>query len=177
MEKREIRNNEAIHRISLALPAYTELDPLLAFIGGEVRRLLDSEGAIIPLLDTEKDEIFILGASYENPEIQERVKNARFPVDRLVAGRVIKTGRPVIVNDEAETGLLNRERDEKLGYRTRNLILVPLKTSDRTIGVLGAVNKKEGVFDDRDYNLLSTIGSTVALSIENVRYSGKLRDA
>jgi len=176
-EKREARNTEAIHRISLALPAYTELDPLLEFIGGEVRRLLGSEGAIIPLLDVEKDEIFILGASYENQQIQERVKNARFPVDRLVAGRVIKTGRPVIINDEAETGGLNRERDERLGYRTRNLILVPLKTSDRTIGVLGAVNKKEGAFDDRDYQLLSTIGSTAALSIENVRYSGELKDA
>jgi len=177
LEKREARHNEAIHRISLAMPAYTELDPLLEYIGGEVRRLLNTEGAIIPLLDVERDEIFILGASYENQKIQARVKNARFPVDRLVAGRVIKTGRPVIVNDSAETGRLNRERDEKLGYRTRNLILVPLKTSDRTIGVLGAVNKKEGTFDDRDYHLLSTIGSTVALSIENVRYSGKLKEA
>ena len=42
---------------------------------------------------------------------------------------------------------------------------------------MGAVNKKEGTFAQSDIGLLNTIGSTVALSIENARYAGELQKA
>jgi len=176
-EKKEARNRETIHKISLALPAHPELKKLLRYISGEVRRLMGSEGAMILPLDKERDEFYALGASYEDREIEERVMASRFPVNTLVAGEVLKTGQPVIVNDASEASDLSKARDEKLGYQTRNLILVPLRTRERKLGVLGAVNKKEGVFEQSDIELLDTIGSTVALSIENARYAEKLKQA
>ncbi len=176
-EKRIARINDAMHRISLALPQYPDLEDILYYIDNEIKSLLNTEGSIVVMLDEEKNELFVLGAAYDNRVTQKRVREIRFSLDQLVAGNVIKTGEPMIVNDTSENFELHRERDRKLGYTTRNLLLVPLKSRNRTIGVLGAINKKEGDFDDKDVDLLSMIAGTVALSIENARVSHELKKA
>ena len=40
---------------------------------------------------------------------------------------------------------------------------------DRVMGVLEAVNKREGIFDERDETILSVIASHAAIAIENAR--------
>jgi signal transduction histidine kinase len=90
---------------------------------------------------------------------------------------VIKTGKPIILNDISGDSEIHIERDKKLGYQTRNLLLVPLKSHERTIGTLCAVNKKEGGFDQTDIDLLSMLAGTVVLSIENARFAAELKKA
>lgn len=176
-EKRTARINDAMLRISLALPQYPNLEDIVYYIDSEIKSLLNTEGSLAILLDEEKNELFVLGAAYDNRATQKRVREVRFSLDQLVAGRVIKTGEPIIVPDTSADVELHRERDRKLGYTTRNLLLVPLKSRNRTIGVLGAINRKQGVFDDKDIDLLSMIAGTVALSIENARVSHELKKA
>ena len=176
-EKRVARNNEAILRISMALPEYPDLEDLLDYVSSEVKRLLGTEGSLVILRDEWKDELFFLGAAYDDTDTQQRVKKIRFPMDKLSAGKVIRTGRPIIIHDTSEAPELARERDEKLGYHTKNLLLVPLRSGDRIIGVLSAINKKEGVFDQTDVELLNMIAGTVVLSIENARFSEEVKKA
>ena len=52
---------------------------------------------------------------------------------------------------------------------------VPLEIEGRMIGVLCAVNKKEGGFDQTDIELLTTIGNLVALPIENASINEQLK--
>ncbi|MBE9572178.1 MAG: GAF domain-containing protein [Proteobacteria bacterium] len=170
-EKRIARNNEAILRISTALPEYPDLEDLLDYISNEIKRLLGTEGSLVTLLDEEKDDLYFLGAAYDDTAAEKRVKKIRFPVDQLMAGKVIRSGEPVIVSNTSEEPHLQRERDKKLGYQTKNLLLVPLRSGDRIIGVLCAINKKEGDFDQTDVELLSMIAGTVVLSVENARFS------
>ncbi|MBW1888381.1 MAG: PAS domain S-box protein [Deltaproteobacteria bacterium] len=176
-EKRNARNHEAMLRISMALPQYPDLEELLDYISDEIKALLSSEGALVILLDEEKEELFFLGVAYDDEATEKRVKEIRFPLDQLVAGNVIKTGEPIIVSDTSKDPHLHQERDKKLGYHTKNLLLVPLRSSDRIIGVISAINKKEGMFDQTDVELLSMIAGTVALSIENARFSEELKTA
>jgi len=176
-EKRNARNNEALLRISMALPAHPDLEELLDYISAEVKQLIGCEGALVILLDEESRELFFLGAAYDDTVTTNRVKEFRFPLDQLVAGQVIQTGTPLIVPQVPRDDRLHLERDRKLGYETRNLLLVPLKSSDRTIGVLAGINKKQGVFDDADEELLGMIAGTVALSVENARFAEDLKEA
>jgi PAS domain S-box-containing protein len=176
-EKEIARNNEAVLRISTALPEYPDLEELLDYISSEIKQLLVSEGALVILLDQEKDELFFMGAAYDDSDTQRRIKEIRFPVDALVAGQVIKRGEPLIVSDTSDNAELHRERDKKLGYHTRNLLLVPLRSKDRIIGSLCAINKKDGGFDKANEELLSMVAATVALSIENARFSEELKKA
>ena len=176
-EKRIARNNEAMLRISMALPEYPDLEDLLYYVNNEVKHLLGTEGAIVVLHDEMKRDLFIQGAAYDSTDTERRTKEVRFSMDELIAGEVIKTGKPRIVSDTSVNPELHRERDRRLGYRTRNLVLVPLKSSDRIFGALCAINKKDGDFDQSDVELLSMIAGTVALSVENARFAEEVKQA
>ncbi len=175
--KQIARSNEALLRISMALPEYTELYELLDYVSGVIKELMGTEGGVVILLDEQRQELFLRGAAYDDTATQQRVKEVRFSVDELVAGKVIKTGKPIIMNDIAIDSEIHIERDKKLGYKTRNLLLVPLRSHERVIGTLCAVNKKAAGFDQADIELLSLLAGTVVLSIENARFSAELRKA
>ena len=175
--KQIARSNEALLRISMALPEYTELYELLDYVSGVIKELMGTEGGVVILLDEQRQELFLRGAAYDDTATQQRVKEVRFLVDELVAGKVIKTGKPIIMNDIAGDSEIHIERDKKLGYKTRNLLLVPLRSNERVIGTLCAVNKKDAGFDQADIELLSLLAGTVVLSIENARFSAELKKA
>jgi GAF domain-containing protein len=175
--KKALRSTEALLRISVALPMHPELEDRLEYVNNEIRRLLDTEGALVILLDEEKEELFAVGAAFDAMDTQKRVERHRFAMDELVAGKVIRTGEPMIISDTAVNRHLHEERDRKFGYQTRNLVLVPLRGRHRTVGVLCAINKKAGDFDQSDVKLLSSISGTVALSIENARVTEELKIA
>jgi PAS domain S-box-containing protein len=176
-EKRIARNNAAMLRISTSLPAYPELADLLDYISSEVKRLLGTEGAAVVLLDEENNELFIPGAAYDSPATEQRVKGIRFSPDQIFAGEVIRTGEPVMIQDPAEMPDQYSERDRLIGYETRNMMEVPLRSNERIIGVLAALNKKKGAFDPRDLELLNMIAGTVSLSVENARFAEEVKSA
>ncbi len=174
-EKRITRMNEALYRVAKALPRYQSLNERLEFIIKEVQDIIGLRGASVILLDEKKNEFFFREAVYEDGETDKRIKEIRFPADKGVAGHVYRTGKPLIVPDYPNSPYFFGRVDEESGYQTKNMIDVPIRTPDRIIGVLCAVNKKEGEFDEDDLELLSAIASTVASPIENARINEELK--
>ncbi len=174
-EKRVTRMNEALYRVAKALPRYKSLNERLEFIIKEVQDIIGLRGASVILIDEKKNEFFFREAVYEDGETDKRIKEIRFPADKGVAGHVYRTGKPLIVPDYPNSPYFFGRVDEESGYQTKNMIDVPISTPDRIIGVLCAVNKKEGEFDEDDLELLSAIASTVASPIENARINEELK--
>jgi PAS domain S-box-containing protein len=174
-EKRVTRMNEALYRVAKALPRYQSLNERLEFIIKEVQDIIGLRGASVILHDERKNEFFFREAVYEDGETDKRIKEIRFPADKGVAGYVFRTGKPLIVPDYPNSPYFFGQVDEKSGYRTKNMLDVPIRTPDRIIGVLCAVNKKDGEFDEDDLELLSAIASTVASPIENARINEELK--
>ncbi|MCG8565128.1 MAG: GAF domain-containing protein [Desulfobacterales bacterium] len=177
MELRNQKTKATMNRISKALPHYPQLKRLSRYVGNEIKEMLDVEGANIILLNESGDEFYFLSAAHDDPGTRERIQKSRFPVGELVAGQVVKTGEPVIMSSLPQDQELHRNRNEKIGYIVKNLMVVPLKTKERIIGVITADNKKEGEFDQGDLEFLNTLAATVALSIENARISEDLARA
>jgi PAS domain S-box-containing protein len=176
-EKRIARNNEALLRTSLALPEYPSLEDLLDYVSGEIKRLLGVEGALVILLDEEKKELFFKAAAIDDLAAKKRFKEIRFPADKGLSGKVVRTGKPIIVPDVSKDPNFYSIVDIKAGVRTKSILDVPLRSKDRIIGVLCAMNKKTGAFDNTDVELLNMLAGTVALSIDNARYSDELKEA
>ncbi|WP_300462525.1 PAS domain S-box protein [Desulfobacula sp.] len=177
MERRNKRNRDVMNRISHVLPQYPDLRKLLFYVNTEIKGLLGAESANTILLDKTQTEFYFISAVHDDPATQERIEKTRFPVDDLLSGQVVKTGRPLMINDFPGEHNQYESRDLKIGYKVKNLILVPLRTKDRIIGILAADNKKAGDFDYTDLETLTTIAATVVLSIENARVSRELRKA
>ena len=176
-EKRIARNTETLLKISLAVQEYPDLDDLLDFVSNEVKDIIKAETALVVLLDEERKEFFFKALAHDDHLTKQRVKEIRFPSDQGISGRILKTGEPLLVEDMSKVTGLQVVVDREAGMRTRSLIAVPLRSYDRIIGVLCALNKKEGVFDQMDLELLNMIGSTVSLSIENARFADELKKA
>ena len=175
-EKRlNARVNRALFRIARAMYQYRGLDQRLALITKEVQDLLGVEGAMVILLDEENQEFFFREAIFDQTETGSNFKEIRYPVDKGIAGLVYRTGKPQIVQDAYKSPYFAREVDRQAKYRTRNMADVPLEIEGRMIGVLCAVNKKEGEFDQADIELLTTIGNLVALPIENASINEELK--
>jgi PAS domain S-box-containing protein len=176
-ENRMKQTNETLLRISTALPAYPNLADLLDFISTEIKRLLNVEGALVILLDEEKHELFFMGAAYDDTDTQRRAKEIRYPADKGISGKVIRTGQPVIVHDTSQDPDYYSVVDTQIHFHSESMLDVPLRSGDHIIGVLCAINKKQGRFEQSDVELLNLIAGSVALSVENARFSEELKEA
>jgi len=103
------------------------------------------------------------------------MREIRFPASSGVAGEVYRTGQPLIVPDTSESDFFFKAVDDQSNYTTENMLDVPLWQEDRMIGVLCAVNKQHGTFDQTDVELLTTIAGMVAMPIENARINDALK--
>ncbi|WP_051185077.1 PAS domain S-box protein [Desulfatiglans anilini] len=176
-EKRLARNTEALLRIGMALPQYPELEDLLDYVSNEIKNMVDSEGALVILLDHEKNELFFKSGAHDDSATERKIKEIRYPADKGVSAEVLRTGQPIIVKDAYSDPKFYTMVDRQAGFNTRSLLDVPLREKDRIIGVLCAINKKSGDFDQTDIELLNMIAGTVALSIENARFAEELKEA
>ncbi len=174
-EKRNARLNRALFRIARAMYQYRGLDQRLVLITKEIQDLLGVEGAMVILLDEANQEFFFREAVFDKSETGTNFKEIRYPVDKGIAGLVYRTGKPQIVHDAYKSPHFAREVDRKARYRTRNMLDVPLMLEGRMIGVLCAVNKKEGDFSQTHVEVLTTIANLVALPIENASINEELK--
>src|SRR5262245_8730956 len=146
------------------------LPELIRFIVATFRELLGAEGVAILLLDREHDELFFPFSAEENPQVAERLSRIRFPADRGIAGKVVRTGRSLRIDDTFADRWFFAGVDEETQRVTRSLLCAPLISVDGTSGVIEAVNPSgREHFNDDDLALLDALGQTIARAIENAR--------
>lgn len=90
------------------------------------------------------------------------------PTKLGIAGYVALTGEPLLVADPYSDERFDRSFDERTGYRTRNILSVPLRNaSNEILGLIQLVNAEHGSFSADDMETLSTIAGGVAIAFEN----------
>jgi putative nucleotidyltransferase with HDIG domain len=65
----------------------------------------------------------------------------------------------------------------QIHFQTHSLLGVPMRIQDRVIGVLEALNKKQGKFNDEDVKILTAIASQAAVAIENAQLVEALQES
>jgi signal transduction histidine kinase len=104
-------------------------------------------------------------------------REIRIPSDYGVAGWVFQHRVPVTVNDAYSDPRFYSEVDKKSGFRTRNIMCIPLiNWGGLCIGALQSLNKHSGDFTDDDFELLTFISRYVTIALENMRYVEELKD-
>lgn len=92
------------------------------------------------------------------------------PMGKGVAGHVAETGESLIINDAQRHPLLSKSHGKSLGFVTRMLLCVPVfDDNGKVLGVIQALNKKKGLFDENDQVILSSLAATVSLIIKNAQ--------
>jgi Nif-specific regulatory protein len=175
--ERHVRALQALYEIGQALSSGHDLDHLLQLAIGRVVTPLDIESASIILLDDERDELYFKVADDTRGGPEQRLREVRFPAKQGIAGWVIQKGQSLTVPDVDRDPRHYRGVDAHTGMKTRSLICVPLRSKERIIGVLEAINKRQGVFTTEDVRLLEAFANQLALALENARLIQELRAA
>ena len=97
----------------------------------------------------------------------DRYDEIRFSAKLGIAGEVTRTRQVLVVPEAYDDPRFNRAIDRKTGYRTRNILTVPLIPPDGdVIGVLQLLNKTGGPFDERDEMMAGALGSLIGITIK-----------
>jgi signal transduction histidine kinase len=100
----------------------------------------------------------------------DELAGIELPAGKGIAGQVALTGEAVRINDVYADERFDRSVDERTGYRTRNLLAVPMRLRDGEIlGVVELLNKSDGDFDGDDEAFLTAFGAQAAVAIQNAR--------
>ena len=152
--------------ISVTLNSTLELDRLLQFIIRSAADLVESETVSILLVSDQTRDLYIAAATDADPETLQKIP---VPKEGSIAGTIFREDRPLILNELGATAQLYPEVGERGRFAVRSLIGVPLRIREEVTGVLEAVNKRQGIFDEADLQTLTNIASLAAVAISNAR--------
>jgi len=202
-ERRAVAEQAQSHRalkeltnLGLALSTERDLMTLLEMILSQARRITTSDAGSLYLTDRNADGTltdtlrFMLSQNQTIPALP--FTEFTVPVDHSsLAGYAAATGEPLVIADvyllpDDVSYKQNRSFDEKFGYRTKSMLVIPIRTRrDETIGVLQLINRKRRAevkltsaaeidrevssYDQRSVELVSALASQAAVAIENSR--------
>jgi HD-GYP domain-containing protein (c-di-GMP phosphodiesterase class II) len=159
--ERRIKRLQSILDVAKAMTATRELDALLAIIMEEAAKVVEADRCSLFLVDRDRAELWSKIAQKATSEI-------RFPLGLGIAGAVAQTGELVNITDAYQDPRFNRAIDMATGYKTSTILCVPMRnTALEVVGVIQALNSKNGKFSSEDEELLVAMGGQAAPAIEN----------
>ena len=165
------------YEVSTSIHAIRDLDEMLLNILRKIKAVFHIEGASLALHDADRKEFyFIRTVEEERNGYHGGMKSMRFPDHLGVAGWVLRENRLVVIQDASKDDRFFKGLDLQENFVTRSMICLPLRTRKGLIGVLYALNKLQGEFTVGEAGLLEILSGTIAISIENARLYGELKD-
>jgi len=171
-DRKKIERLEHLMEITKFVNSTLNLETLLDRMLEIFTNVLNAEAGSILLLDEEKDELFFAAATGEK---KDSIKNIRVPIGEGVVGWVAREDKPVLIADAQNDPRFFKQADQKTKFKTKTIVAVPLKTKEKLIGVVEILNKKDGLFNEEDLNLLEALSNQAAVAIENAKLYENLK--
>ncbi len=121
----------------------------------------DAERCTVYVVDREKGELHSAVAMRLGHEI-------RLPIGQGLAGQVAATGETINVPDAYADARFERSVDRRTGFRTLNILAVPVWDHDgqAVVGVIQVLNKRGGAFERHEQMLLERIAEAIGPVLE-----------
>jgi adenylate cyclase len=167
LHKRMLDSHEKMAIVLDVLTSVTQtldLEALMGQIVSKISEVLHAERSSLFMLDRQTDELWARKAEGAG------VVEIRFPRSRGLAGAVATSGEVVNITDAYADPRFNPQVDRETGFRTKTVLCVPVRNREGTIiGVTQAINKRHGVFDREDEELLLGLTSQISIALENAQ--------
>jgi HD-GYP domain-containing protein (c-di-GMP phosphodiesterase class II) len=192
--RRELRRAasdlETLNKIGVALSTERNTDSLLELILSKSREITSADAGSLYLVEEESGGgKYLVFKLTQNDSHSVPFRQFTMPIDtRSIAGYAAATGQILNIKDAYRIRnlpfRLNRDFDQKFGYRTKSMLVLPMKNQkDEVIGVLQLINSKKqpgvklttpktlreevGAFSQRSQELASSLASQAAVALEN----------
>jgi phosphoserine phosphatase len=152
---------------TLGLSRPVEFHAILTAVAAAATDLLDAERSSVFLYDRAADELVMT--------VVEDITPIRVPNGHGIVGHCARERRLINVTDCQADPRFNSAVDHASGFRTRCLLSFPLVDQEgELVGVLQALNKRGGVFDEHDELVGSILAAQCATALQRVRIIAEL---
>ncbi|MBI5561800.1 MAG: GAF domain-containing protein [Deltaproteobacteria bacterium] len=138
-----------------------------------ITKLMKAETGSLLLIDRKTDELYFEVALGDKGDI---LKEIRLKMGEGIAGWVAVNGKPVNIHDVTRDRRFQGRFDKKSKFQTRNMVCVPVEIKGSRIGVLQAINKIGGVFEEEDVRLFQLFANQVAIALDNARLYEEIKE-
>ncbi|HET8877272.1 MAG TPA: GAF domain-containing protein, partial [Casimicrobiaceae bacterium] len=167
------RNAElaVINSIQQGLASKIELTGIIDLVGDKLRNLFSADLTGIALFDRDRDLmsfpfLYVLG---ERLRLPSRAQGSR----RGIAGLVIRSRQPLVVQSAAEIRTLREQWDDPdvagVPHDARSLVYMPLLQADHCFGAVVIGKKEEHAFTAADVNLIGTVAASLSVALQNAQ--------
>ena len=148
---------------------------LLQSVVEVARAIFRARAASVFLLDEAADELVFEAVAGEG---SDNLIGKRFPSSTGVAGWVLASRQPLVVDDVSADTRFSREAAEKTGYVPNGLMAVPLLVDERALGVLEVLDRpRDHRFTLAEMNLLSLFANQAAIGLDLLFRARRAQDA
>ena len=140
------------------------LDELLDGFALKIKTRLNADRVTLFLVDFEKGTLRSKVAREDGGSVDIEI-----PITAGIAGQVARSGETLNIPDAYEVSFFDRQIDERTGYRTRSVLCMPIKDSQkRVFAVAQLLNKKDGgAFSDEDEQRFNEFANALSLIVES----------
>jgi K+-sensing histidine kinase KdpD len=167
----EVRFNrlQRLIEASKIINSTLDLDELLELIVIAAVKSLGADRGTLYLVDDIKKELW--SKVHQGTDMVE----IRLPIGKGLSGYVAETGETIMIPDTYADPRFNPDIDKRSGYRTRNMLCMPMKNKDlKIIGVFQLLNKLDGCFDDEDASFIDALSAHASVAIENAHMAQEM---
>jgi signal transduction histidine kinase len=166
---RELR---AVRHITEALFQHMEVDELIVQALETAVALVNAESGSILIADPGTKRLVFRHSIGTCPV----APGTAIPWDHGIAGHVFCSGKLTLIENAQADPRHCTTIDTATGHVTRDLMALPLKRwQGEAIGVLEVLNKRDGVLNEEDIEILTIVSAIAAMSIEQARLFQKAK--
>jgi GAF domain-containing protein len=157
------------------LGAEKDYRELLKSIVEVARAIFRAKASSIFLLDEAADELVFEAVAGEG---SESLIGRRFPSSTGIAGFVLVSRQPLVIEDVLEDPRFSRETAESTGFVPKGLMAVPLLHEERALGVLEVLDRpSDARFTLAEMELLGLFASQAAIALDLLQRARRAQEA
>lgn len=163
---RNQRGANALLKATQILGQSLDLETTLKSVMEQARTLMQADRSTLFLLFKETNELWTKVAAADGKTMLE----IRIPANKGIAGYVASTGQPLNIPDAYKDPRFDPTTDQRTGYRTRNILCLPVYNSAGTlIGVTQLINKHQSSFTSSDEEFMRAFNIQAGIALENAK--------
>jgi GAF domain-containing protein len=148
---------------------------LLQSVVDVARAIFKARASSILLLDTETDELVFEAAA---DEASESLIGKRFPSSTGIAGFVLVSRQPLVIEDVLTDPRFSRETAESTGFVPKGLMAVPLLHEENVLGVLEVLDRpRDARFTLAEMELLGLFANQAAIALDLLQRARRAQSA
>ena len=148
---------------------------LLQSIVEVARAIFRAKASSIFLLDEAADELVFEAVAGEGAG---ELVGKRFPSSTGIAGWVLVTRQPLVIDDVTADRRFGRDVAESTGYVPKGLMAVPLLHEERSLGVLEVLDRPTDTrFTLKEMDLLGAFANQAAIALDLLQRARRARAA